>query len=198
MKKIIFSTLIMLSISTLSCARTPASHQIGRLFFAAGGMMAGVLLGPIGMFIGGTSGDLFYQQYLARKNKKERKFMTKYSKLSQYPPFDNKLKLSIYFGVGSHELTESSRSVLNKVLTVLKQNPNFKLTVIGAADPTGKQNHYNNQALSIRRATVVESYLVHQDILPNRLTVKGIGPIEEVNPEKYSLARTSELTLHIK
>ncbi len=79
----------------------------------------------------------------------------------------------IQFVVGKTDLTQESRTVLNSVAALLKQNAAVKAEVRGFTDSQGDEQ--KNIQLSQQRAQVVVDYLVQQGIASDRLTAKGLG-----------------------
>jgi OOP family OmpA-OmpF porin len=55
-----------------------------------------------------------------------------------------------------------------------------KVTIVGHADATGKEN--SNLALSLGRAEVVRSMLRTRGVDPTFLAVRGAGPLEPLKP----------------
>jgi outer membrane protein OmpA-like peptidoglycan-associated protein len=79
----------------------------------------------------------------------------------------------VLFAVDSAALTDTSRSVLDEVASVLNEYPKTAVVVQGHTDSTGSEEH--NQALSERRAEAVRSYLTVRGVDPARLNAMGFG-----------------------
>jgi outer membrane protein OmpA-like peptidoglycan-associated protein len=79
----------------------------------------------------------------------------------------------IQFASGKSVILTSSYSVLNQVVTLMKNNPEYKLTIKGHTDSSG--DPAMNLKLSQERADAVKNYLVAKGIDANRLTAIGYG-----------------------
>lgn len=79
----------------------------------------------------------------------------------------------IEFLVNSYELTEKSRILLNKVITLVNTNPSTQLEIEGHTDTSG--DSMENLKLSQLRAEAVQKYLIAGGISPKRVTTKGYG-----------------------
>lgn len=81
----------------------------------------------------------------------------------------------IYFDTGKAEVKAESKAALTEIATLLKQNANLKLYVVGHTDDTG--NSQANQQLSEQRAQAVVKALTEQhQINASRLEAHGVGP----------------------
>lgn len=80
---------------------------------------------------------------------------------------------NINFKNGSSELLYNSNVELDKIITVLETNPNFKAEVVGHTDSNG--NEMENLKLSKNRAFEVYNYLVKKGIEKNRISFIGLG-----------------------
>lgn len=79
----------------------------------------------------------------------------------------------IYYQFDKAVLTDSSRVALDRLATLLKENPNVTIELGAHCDYRGTDAY--NDRLSQRRAESVVSYLVSAGIAPARLTAKGYG-----------------------
>jgi outer membrane protein OmpA-like peptidoglycan-associated protein len=86
----------------------------------------------------------------------------------------------IYFDFASDRLKPESTPVLEEIVAVLKDNPDWKLTVSGHTDNVGGDAY--NLDLSKRRAAAVKQALVTQyQIAPDRLATDGFGASRPVD-----------------
>lgn len=86
----------------------------------------------------------------------------------------------IYFDFASDRLKPESTPVLQEIVAVLKDNPDWKLTVSGHTDNVGGDAY--NLDLSKRRAAAVKQTLVTQyHIDPERLATDGFGASRPVD-----------------
>ena len=84
----------------------------------------------------------------------------------------------VQFNTGTAELDVRSRSILDKVADVLKQNPHLSFEIAGHTDNTG--NYKANVKLSQQRAEAVRRYLINEGVAADRLSAKGYGPDKPV------------------
>ena len=85
----------------------------------------------------------------------------------------------IQFQQGKADLRPASHKVLNEVVAVLKQNPEFKLSIEGHT--SGDASYDANMKLSQARANKVKAYLVSKGISATRLKAKGFGPSQPIS-----------------
>lgn len=85
---------------------------------------------------------------------------------------------NILFRFDSYELTSIARRDLNKLVTLMKENPTVKIQINGYTDSRGAKSY--NVKLSKNRAKAVKDYLVRNGIDKSRLTHKGFGPANPV------------------
>jgi len=92
---------------------------------------------------------------------------------------------NIFFDFNSAKLKPASFSELNKVVRLLKANPDISIRINGHTDNIGTDEY--NLDLSLRRAKAVYDYLIENGIAPGRLAYKGFGstrPVTENQTEK--------------
>jgi outer membrane protein OmpA-like peptidoglycan-associated protein len=70
-------------------------------------------------------------------------------------------------------LTSDSKSLVDKIVTVLKQNPKVSIEISGHTDSDGTKK--NNLRLSQRRADSVKTYMVSKGIDPSHIKAVGYG-----------------------
>jgi outer membrane protein OmpA-like peptidoglycan-associated protein len=93
----------------------------------------------------------------------------------------------ILFDTDSDIIKSESKPVLEEVLSVLKSEPEWKLTIEGHTDSTGLDTH--NQTLSQKRAESVAAYLRSGGIDAGRLKTVGIGESKPVADNDTELGR---------
>ena len=86
----------------------------------------------------------------------------------------------VNFASGSAKLTQNSKTILDKVVRTMKENPELVVEVRGYTDNTG--SYKGNMKISQRRADSVRDYLINQGIDENRITAKGFGPENPIAP----------------
>ena len=92
--------------------------------------------------------------------------------------------LSINFDFDSDRLQASSKPLLDNLALAMNSERlgALKFKVEGHTDAKGKNDY--NQALSTRRASAVQAYLVGQSVNAERLQSEGKGASELLMPEK--------------
>ncbi len=79
----------------------------------------------------------------------------------------------VQFETAKDVIKTSSYGVLDKVVTVMKDNPSYNLSIEGHTDSDG--NESNNLSLSQRRADAVKAYLTRKGVSASRMTTVGYG-----------------------
>ena len=80
---------------------------------------------------------------------------------------------NIYFDFNKYSVKEESTISLNKIVKVLKENPEMKLAINAHTDQVGRDSY--NLNLSDKRAASAVKYLIKNGISKNRLQSKGFG-----------------------
>lgn len=92
---------------------------------------------------------------------------------------------NIFFDYDKYALLPESRVELNRLVTLLNQNPEMNIRIQGHTDSQGDESY--NQKLSENRAKSVYDYLVMHGISEERLSYKGYGeskPIADNDTEE--------------
>lgn len=89
---------------------------------------------------------------------------------------------NIYFGYDSADIRREAAQELDKLVTLLNDNPDISIEM-GSHTDSIASNSYNIE-LSQRRANATVNYLIRKGIDPSRLTAKGYG-------EEVSIARNT-------
>lgn len=79
----------------------------------------------------------------------------------------------ITFDVGKSTIKPESMGEINRIVTLMKENPDLKFSVEGHTDSTG--NEASNQTLSEARSKAIVDKLVELGIPADRLTSAGKG-----------------------
>ncbi|MDQ2075904.1 OmpA family protein [Marinimicrobium sp. ABcell2] len=87
----------------------------------------------------------------------------------------------IHFDFDQSTLTSEAKALLQTSVKTLKENPKTKVRIAGYTSASGTAEH--NQALSERRATAIENYLIDQGISNRRLSTIGYGNTRPVSYE---------------
>ncbi|MBK7123791.1 MAG: OmpA family protein [Chitinophagaceae bacterium] len=104
---------------------------------------------------------------------------------------------NIFFETAKSKLLAKSFPKLNDVVTILNENPSFKVQIDGHTDSQGGDEY--NQGLSEERAAAVRAYLVSKGIDEGRLASAGYGEPTPVADNKTAAGRAKnrrvEMTL---
>lgn len=104
---------------------------------------------------------------------------------------------NIFFGNKQFDLQPASLPELDKVVTLMNDNPRLRLQINGHTDNVGRKE--DNMALSLNRARSVTAYLVSKGVTASRLTAKGFGDSSPLasneTSQGKSLNRRTELNV---
>ena len=104
---------------------------------------------------------------------------------------------NIFFGNNETKIQPESEAELNKITSLLNENPNMKVQISGHTDNVGKKEA--NQLLSLNRAKSVVNYLIGKGININRLLPIGFGDTKPVasndTEEGKKLNRRTEINV---
>ena len=103
---------------------------------------------------------------------------------------------NITFASNSADVSAQFYDVLNSVGLVLKEYDQTYVDVIGHTDSRGKEDY--NQALSERRASSVARYLESQQVIPQRILIRGMGENEPVASNETAEGRALNRRVEIK
>ena len=109
----------------------------------------------------------------------------------------NRAAQNVFFETAKSKLLPKSLGSLNTVVTILNENPTYKVQIDGHTDAQGKDEY--NQTLSDERAASVKAYLVSKGIDEARLSSTGYGETKPVADNKTAAGRAKnrrvEMTL---
>lgn len=91
------------------------------------------------------------------------------------PKVDEKVVVlgDTHFNYAKFSLTRQAKTLLDRDVQVLKENPNMHVRMAGYTSAMGSKKV--NQVLSEKRANSVRDYLIEKGIAPGRITVIGYG-----------------------
>jgi outer membrane protein OmpA-like peptidoglycan-associated protein len=101
---------------------------------------------------------------------------------------------SVLFASGEAELLPSARNRLSEVADALKQSDSM-LTIEGHTDALGPDLY--NEELSLRRAERVRDFLVSRGVLPERVSVRGLGEYRPVASNATAEGRANNRRVEI-
>ncbi len=93
-----------------------------------------------------------------------------------------------YFDFDESEIKPGAFDYLNEIADVLKTHPEITVKVQGHTDSTGTKAY--NDALSIRRAKAVKTYLTDKGIHEDRLIIEGFGQSKPAAPNSTDKGRS--------
>jgi len=88
-----------------------------------------------------------------------------------------------HFDYNKSTLTSGAKSLLDRDVKLLKENPKMKVRMAGYTSAKGTEE--SNQKLSEERANAVRNYLVEKGVAPARITIIGYG---RTKPALYEVA----------
>ncbi len=86
---------------------------------------------------------------------------------------------NIYFDYNKASIKKESTLSLNKILEVLNENPDMKISIFAHTDSRGSDKY--NLTLSDKRAAQAKKYLVSKGININRINFKGFGETKSLS-----------------
>jgi peptidoglycan-associated lipoprotein len=104
---------------------------------------------------------------------------SKYNEENAYVPtasfgdLENKVSDRVFFEFNSSDLSDNAKSILNRQVEFMKENPKLNFSLQGYCDKRGTSDY--NLALGERRANSVKEYLVSKGIDSSRLKVISFG-----------------------
>lgn len=93
----------------------------------------------------------------------------------------------VKFETDRSDISPSFKQMLKGIATVMKDNPSYKLNLIGHADDRASEEY--NMNLSQERANAAKAYLVEQGVSGDRITTTAMGETQLKNPAKTVEAR---------
>lgn len=102
----------------------------------------------------------------------------------------------VFYEFDKADLTDNSREALDRLVKVLKENPNITIELSAHCDYRGRAEY--NEKLSQRRAESVVRYLTEHGIEAERLTAKGYGEsqpktVSKKMAEKYPFLHENDV-----
>ena len=103
---------------------------------------------------------------------------------------------NIFFATGSAKLLAKSYPSLNNVVTILTDNPTYKVDIEGHTDTTG--THEKNHVLSHDRANSVKAYLISKGIDESRIKTEGYGSDRPIASNKTAAGKAKNRRVEMK
>lgn len=102
----------------------------------------------------------------------------------------------VNFNYNEDRLLPIYRSLLDKTITLIKENPMVKIEVAGFADSSGTAK--NNVAFSLKRANIVKNYLVSKGVSKEQLTTTVYATLQPIVSNETSIGRGFNRRVEIK
>ena len=99
----------------------------------------------------------------------------------------NYVAQNVQFQTGKATLKEVSFSILDKVVVIMQQYPNYSIAIGGHTDSIG--DAATNQLLSERRAKSCYDYLVSRGVSSSRMNYVGYGETRPIGDNRYKEGR---------
>ena len=93
----------------------------------------------------------------------------------------------IQFETGKAIIKKKSYPILNDIVKIMKENPSYKLSIVGHTDNVGKPKL--NKKLSLNRANAVKAYLKKKGVEESRMTADGLGDTMPIKDNKTAAGR---------
>lgn len=167
------------------------NQQKGTAIGAAGGAVIGGILGNnigkgknsalgavLGGVIGGVAGNV-----IGNKMDKQAKDIKETLPGAEVERVGDGIKITlgentVNFGFDSANLTDEAKANLDKLATVLANNPDTNISIFGYTDSKGTDSY--NMTLSSKRAAAVKSYLSSNGVAASRMSTVGRGELDPV------------------
>ena len=183
MKKLRVSLIMILGAILIisGCASWNKTQKGAVVGTAAGGAMGAVIgnaagntaMGAIiGAAVGGTAGAVIGHQ-MDKQAEEIEKTVPDASVERVGEGIVVEFNSNVLFAFDKSNLSDDAKISLDKLVKVLNAYPDTDIEVQGHTDSEGSKSY--NQSLSENRAKGVSSYLAVNDILSNRVTIKGFG-----------------------
>ncbi len=187
-KTYIAATFLSAALVLTSCeaVRNSNNQQRGTVIGTTAGAVIGGVLGnnigkggnaPAGAVLGGIVGGVA-GNVIGRNMDKQAKEIKETLPGAEVERVNEGIKITlpesmVNFGFDSSNLTASAQANLDKLATVLKNNPDTNINIYGHTDSKGSDTY--NQGLSERRAAAVKNYLVSKGVASGRMFTMGMG-----------------------
>jgi len=103
---------------------------------------------------------------------------------------------NVFYETDSYELKQESLTELNKLLAFLNNNQEIRIEISGHTDNIGL--HSYNMELSENRAKSVFTFLLNNEIKPERLIYKGYGELQPISSNETKEGRAENRRTEIK
>lgn len=199
---IIAATFLASTLSLTNCEAVKNSNnqQRGTAIGAGSGAIIGGILGnnignkknsALGAVLGGVIGGVV-GNVIGNKMDKQAKEIKETIPGAEVERVGEGIKITlpesiVNFGFDSANLSTEAKSNLDKLATVLINNPDTDVNVYGYTDSKGTDSY--NLSLSERRAMAVKNYLAQQGVPSSRMISSGRGEADPVATNDTDMGR---------
>ncbi|MGA9212381.1 OmpA family protein [Kaistella sp.] len=192
-KTSIAALFISTSLVMTSCEAVKNSNnqQRGTVIGAAAGAVLGGVLGnnlgkgrnaPLGAVLGGVVGGVA-GNVIGNKMDKQAKEIKETLPGAEVERVGEGIRVTmkenmVNFGFDSSNLTPAAKINLDKLATILANNPDTNINIYGYTDSKGADAY--NLSLSDRRAAAVKSYLSSTGVSSSRMNTMGMGKADPI------------------
>ncbi|SFH94458.1 OmpA family protein [Halpernia frigidisoli] len=180
-----------LALSSCEAVKNSNNQQRGTAIGAAGGAVLGGILGNnigkggnsalgavLGGVIGGVAGNV-----IGNKMDKQAKEIKDTLPGAEVERVGDGIKITlgentVNFNFNSSNLTSLAQANLDKLATVLANNPDTNINIFGYTDSTGTDSY--NLTLSAQRAAAVKNYLSAKGLASSRMVTVGRGELDPI------------------
>ncbi|HPW88033.1 MAG TPA: OmpA family protein [Kaistella chaponensis] len=180
-----------LILTSCEAVQNSNNQQRGTVIGATGGAVLGGILGNnigkggnsalgavLGGIVGGVAGNV-----IGNKMDKQAKEIKETLPGAEVERVGEGIKITlkenmVNFAFDSSNLTAISKANLDKLATVLSNNPDTNINIYGYTDSKGADSY--NLSLSDRRAAAVKSYLSSKAVASARMNTMGMGEADPI------------------
>ncbi|MDR2205227.1 MAG: OmpA family protein [Flavobacteriaceae bacterium] len=180
-----------LLLTSCEAVQNANNQQKGTAIGVAAGAVIGGILGnnigkggnaPVGAVLGGVVGGVA-GNVIGAKMDKQAKEIEQTLPGAEVERVGEGIKITlkenmVNFGFDSADLTSVAKANLDKLATVLINNPDTNINIYGHTDDKGADAY--NQTLSEKRANAVKNYLISKGISSSRMFAMGMGEAEPI------------------
>jgi outer membrane protein OmpA-like peptidoglycan-associated protein len=188
-------SLVTLSLTLPSCSSLNKKETGAIIGAGAGGVVGGVIGNQtgstargaiIGAAVGGTVGAIIGHQ-MDQQAKELKQNIPGATVTRVGEGIAVTFASGLLYDFDSDAIRADAAGNLRALAQSLDKYPNTNLTIVGHTDSVGTNDY--NQALSQRRATAAQSYLVSQGVSAARITAVGRGESEPISAENTDAGR---------
>lgn len=187
----LFISASMLTMTSCEAVKNSNNQQKGTVIGAAAGAVLGGVLGnnlgkgrnaPLGAVLGGVVGGVA-GNVIGSKMDKQAKEIKETLPGAEVERVGEGIKVTmkenmVNFAFDSSDLTAAAKTNLDKLATILANNPDTNINIYGYTDSKGTDSY--NLSLSDRRAAAVKSYLSSKGVSSMRMNTMGRGEADPI------------------